>query len=441
MSNPAAETSPPERTLTVDPLSRRPSFVALAGLFGVFYFLQGIGEPDDGLISQPVRSLLMRWDLDAGEIGRFSALIMLPWSIKPLYGLISDFLPLAGYRRKSYLVLTSSLSAAAMFGLSALPLEPGDTTLLLGLLMVPAVGIAFSDVAIDALMIENGQPRGWTGHLQSMQWTGMYAAAALAGVAGGYLSEHQIERYGFFFCGWTCLAALALSCAAPEQRRRLAADRVQVDWRLLASAWRIPVLRAAAVFLFLWNFNPFSASVLHYHLTKQVGFSQQFFGNLTTVTSLASMTGALSYGVLRRFFSFRVLLHASILLGIASTAAYWGLAGEFSARIVSAAVGFTTAVATLIQLDLAAQVCPIEIAGTVFAILMSLANLGTSLSAGVGGYAYTVLRKSLDGHSAFAWLVGIGSLTTAACWLVMPWLLRGLAAGDPQTAAECAAGE
>jgi Na+/melibiose symporter-like transporter len=29
---------------------------------------------------------------------------MLPWTIKPLYGFISDCLPIAGYRRRPYLV-------------------------------------------------------------------------------------------------------------------------------------------------------------------------------------------------------------------------------------------------------------------------------------------------------------------------------------------------
>ncbi len=217
-----------------------------------------------------------------------------------------------------------------------------------------------------------------------------------------------------------------------ERRRRLAAERWQPDARLLRSAFHIPVLRAAAVFLFLWNFNPFSASILQIHMVREIGFSQQFFGNLKTITALGAMTGALTYGLLRRHVSFRLLLHGAIVLGIISTAAYWGLQREFSAQIVSVAVGYTTAVATLIQLDLAAQVCPVEIAGTVFAVLMSLANLSTSMSEWIGGHWYDRLSESLgSGHAAFRWLVGIGSLTTAACWLVMPWLLRGLAATAP----------
>src|SRR5947209_15284293 len=75
-------------------------------LFGAIYFLQGIGEPTDGLIAQPLRSLLKGWGRSAGEITAFSALLALPWTFKPIYGLLSDFVPLFGTRRKGYLILS-----------------------------------------------------------------------------------------------------------------------------------------------------------------------------------------------------------------------------------------------------------------------------------------------------------------------------------------------
>ena len=434
---PVADTSPRDEPLPLPqrPAAGRPSLPGLMALFGLFYFFQGIGEPDDGLIAQPVRSLLIRWGQNAGQVASFSAMLMLPWSIKPLYGLITDFVPLLGYRRKSYLILTSGLSAAALFALRAIPLTPANVTLMLGLLMVPAVGIAFSDVVIDALMIERGQPHGWTGQLQGMQWTGMYAAMARDRCVGGLFEPVPDRVPRLLLLRLRLPGRTGLACLAPERRSDVESWRSRPQPGALLDAVRIPVLWAAALFLFLWNFNPFSASILQIHMTGHIGFSQQFFGNLKTITALGLMAGALSYGLLRRYIAFRVLLHSAIVLGIVSTAAYWGLQSELSAKVVSASVGYTTAVATLIQLDLAAQVCPVAVAGTVFAMLMSLSNLSTLLSELLGGHLYDWLSDILGSqHAAFQWLVGIGSLTTAACWLVMPWLVRGLAATVTQTA-------
>src|SRR3954468_18862132 len=131
-------------------------------LFGALYFLQGIGEPTDGLIAQPVRSLLKSWGRTAGEITTFSAVLAIPWTFKPLYGLLTDFVPLFGTRRKGYLILAAAAMAISLLGLCAFPVRAGDTTALLGRLLVPAFGVALADVAADALMIERGQPRGLT---------------------------------------------------------------------------------------------------------------------------------------------------------------------------------------------------------------------------------------------------------------------------------------
>ena len=39
-------------------------------------------------------------------------------------------------------------------------------------------------------------------------------------------------------------------------------------------------------FLFLWNFNPFSNTVLHLHMTRALGFSERFYGWTVTLTSI-----------------------------------------------------------------------------------------------------------------------------------------------------------
>ena len=65
-----------------------------AALFGALYFTQGISEPTEGLVVQPTRWLLKSWGETNEQITSFAAWITLPWVMKPLYGLIADFLPL-----------------------------------------------------------------------------------------------------------------------------------------------------------------------------------------------------------------------------------------------------------------------------------------------------------------------------------------------------------
>src|SRR6266704_3861970 len=84
----------------------------LAVLFAIVYFAQGMWY----LPVQVVTISLKDRGLSAGQVADFFAITIIPWLIKPVYGLISDFLPLFGYRRKSYLLLTSA--AAGLAGLA-----------------------------------------------------------------------------------------------------------------------------------------------------------------------------------------------------------------------------------------------------------------------------------------------------------------------------------
>lgn len=404
----------------------RSNAVRLGLLFGAIYFIQGIGEPTEGLIAQPVRSLLKNWGQTTAQIGTFMALVSLPWAIKPLYGLISDFLPLAGSRRRSYLILATAATALSLGYLYFVPPEPGATRLLLWLLVVPTVGVAFSDVVVDALMVERGQPLGLTGRLQSVQWAAMYAATVATGFLGGWLSENRCQELGFLICAAATAVSFVLAVVwvreAPSDRSaETAADAAAA----LGRAVRTPSVLLAAAFLFLWNFNPFSSSVQYVYMVRDLGLSEQFYGNTMSLFAAAAIIASLAYGFYCRRVPFGWLIQLSILSGVLSTLAYWGLTGKLSAVLVTVVSGLTYMTGSLIQLDLAARVCPPKAAGTVFSVLMAVSNLGIVVSTWIGGIWYDQLSAGWGQRAAFNTLVAIGAAFTAGCWLLVPWLRRG----------------
>ena len=165
-------------------------------LFGAFAFCQGVAEPTEGLIAQPVQAMLTRWGHGPAEVGAFAAMVALPWSIKPLYGLLTDFVPLFGRRRKSYLILTSGTAAVALLAVGWLPTPSTSARYgwLLAWLAAATVAWSFSDVVADALMIDLGRPRGLVGRFQAAQWGSSYASGILTGAGGGWLSTQGRGR-------------------------------------------------------------------------------------------------------------------------------------------------------------------------------------------------------------------------------------------------------
>src|SRR5262249_52708472 len=162
----------------------------------------------EGLLAQPIKSLLRHWNYSAASTAWFISVLSLAWTIKPLYGLLTDFVPFAGSQRRSYLLLTTAVASISMMTVYLLPVNSERAMLLLLLLFPSSVAIAFSDVVIDAMMVATGQQRGTTGQLQSIQWACMYAATIITGVLGGVLSQWSMHQAGFLIAGLCCGVSL-----------------------------------------------------------------------------------------------------------------------------------------------------------------------------------------------------------------------------------------
>ena len=135
----------------------------LALLFAIVYLAQGMWYLPD----QTITIVLKERGLSAGQVATFFLLARFSWNVKPVYGLISDLVPLFGRRRQSYIWLSSALAAASGLALALTPAHPYAWLLLL--FSVMGIGLAFTDVLIDALMVESGKPLGLTGAFQAIQ--------------------------------------------------------------------------------------------------------------------------------------------------------------------------------------------------------------------------------------------------------------------------------
>ena len=100
-------------------------------LVGAFYFLQGMGG-NPGIYIQSLQKFLKEsWGFSPTQSAAFLALLVIPWMIKPLYGLISDFFPIFHLRRKSYFIVVGSVAATSLASLYWLDLSPRTLSLLL----------------------------------------------------------------------------------------------------------------------------------------------------------------------------------------------------------------------------------------------------------------------------------------------------------------------
>ncbi len=369
-----------------------PDTQRLAILFAVVYFAQGMWA----LPNQTLIITLKERGLSAGQVATFFTFSIIPWLIKPAYGLLSDCVPLFGQRRRSYLLLTSALAAGA--GLAMGLAVPHSYWWLAGLFTVMGLGLAFTDVLVDALMVENGKPRGLTGAFQAVQWGAIYTAAVLVGELGGFLAERRSLSAAFVLAALFPLISFGMTLFVvhdPPAR----ADRE-------AFRQTMGAIRAA-----LGERASFGPALLYYQ-TDVLTFSQQFIGHLGALGSLAAVGGAFIYAPLSRRVPLKRLINFSIGVGVAGTLAYLLYRGAWSAVVIDTVFGGVGMITQLAFLDLAAKSCPRCVEATFFALLMSVFNGGTQSSQVVGSYLYDWL-----GYTA---LVLISAAFTAVAWFLVP---------------------
>ncbi|HET7058368.1 MAG TPA: MFS transporter [Nitrospiraceae bacterium] len=363
--------------------------------FGLAYFSQGLAGT---LIQQPLAYHLKSHGMAAHHVAQALAFVAIPWIVKPLYGLISDSIPLFGYRRKSYLVLATSLSTFGYLAMSQLAAPHAILTVLL----VTTLGIAAMDVLVDALMVEEGQKTGLIGQFQGQQWTWLNIASITAAALGGWLIEVSTPagavQWAVLIIAFAPLAVLTSTLRLIEEPRVVITEPLLVSMShhlmMAITSKRVWIM---AGFLAFWNLIPNFSLPLYYHMTDQLQFGQGFIGQLHAIGAAAAAAGAYAYRkYLAEAIPLRLLLVLSIALSAATAFSYVLLSGQTSARLLHIVSGVVSMIALLTFFSLAASVCRAEAAAFTFALLMAIYSIAGQVSAVASAYLYQeIFRQNI----------------------------------------------
>lgn len=338
--------------------------------------------------------------LSASELAYFHAVTILAWVVKPFWGFISDSFPIFGYRRKSYLILSSVLAGLMWISLGLV--QNYSAGLLLGFITISYMAYAFQDVVADGLMVEVGKPYNLTGKFQSVQWSSVYLAMVITAFLGGYLSDltrKGIVSYQHLFLT-VAVSAFVITVVSiffvQEEKKPLEKDEINLKDALTSkSLWLL------AFFMFLWKFSPSVNAPFFYYAVDTLKFDGSFIGLLQGTAAIAGLIGAVIYGKyltevsIRKFLIIAVLLSAlttlfDFIYFIPSLVANPEILKKI-AFVTRIPFGMIETVIHLTILNLAAKTSPRFAGGTVFALLMSFSNLGMMGSDILGGMLFPLL--------------------------------------------------
>ena len=390
--------------------------------FALVYVVEGIGQTG-GLIAQPLNYFLKQtYEWTPVQVTAYLTVLNLPWIIKPVYGIVSDFLPLFGYRRKTYLVLANAAAAGAYCWATQIT-APSE---LVFVLLLTAYGMAISSTVCGAVLVENGQKFGVSDAFVNQQWLWFNVAAMASAFIGGQLVE-RLSSPGTALhaaAGIIAIAPLAAVFAAwfliREPASRINLPEMKKTFGSLLATLTMRELWIIALFLFVYYLNPGLGTPLYYHMTDELKFSQQYIGILGSINSAGWIAGALLYRRFLKGITAKALLNSSIVLGTLATAAFLLLWSEPLAAAINFFSGVAGMIAFVATLTLAADYCPQRSEGFAFAALMSVTNFAAALSENIGSVLYEHLfHRQLDP------LILVSAAFTALAFAFVPLLRLG----------------
>ncbi|MEO1209429.1 MAG: folate/biopterin family MFS transporter [Cyanobacteria bacterium J06638_20] len=394
------------------------------------YFVQGIL----GLARLAISFFLKdELGLSPAQMSVLLGFAALPWMVKPLFGFISDGVPILGYRRRPYLVLSGVLGSAAWIALATVVHNAWIAGVVIAL---SSLSVAVSDVIVDSLVVERArrESQSAAGSLQSLCW----GTSALGGLMTAYFSGALLEKFSpstlFAITATFPLLVSMVAGLIHETRVERGSDWTVVNDQMqrLWKAIRQRSIWLPTAFIFLWQCTPTTESAFFYFVTNELGFSPEFLGRVRVVTSLAALIGIWMF---QRFFKgvpFRVIfgwtivistvLGMSMLLLVTHTNRAIGIDDHWFSLGDSLVLTVMGEIAFMPVLVLAARLCPSGVEATLFALLMSVVNLGGLVSHQLGAGLMVLLHVTESDFTNLWILVIITNLTTLLPLPFLGWL-------------------
>ena len=398
------------------------------------YFVQGIL----GLARLAVSFFLKdELKLSPVEVSAMMGIVALPWIVKPLFGFLSDGLPIFGYRRRPYLVLSGILGTISWISLATVVHTSWAATSAIAL---GSLSVAVSDVIVDSLVVERARSESQAdaGSLQSLCWGASAVGGLITAYFSGMLLEHFTTRTVFWITAsfplivsgvaWL-IAELPVSKDSQDKD-----DSVDVKHQLvqLRKAISQKAIWLPTAFVFLWQSTPTADAAFFFFTTNELHFEPEFLGRVRLVTSLASLVGVWIFQRFLKSVPFRVIfgwstvlstvLGMTMLLLVTHTNRALGIDDRWFSLGDSLILTVMGQIAYMPVLVLAARLCPPGVEATLFALLMSVSNLAGMVSYELGAFAMHWLNITETNFESLWLLVLITNLSTLLPLPFLNWL-------------------
>jgi MFS family permease len=140
--------------------------------------------------------------MEPSEMQLLMSYVGIPWTIKIVYGIVSDNFPICGSHRRSYIFIGSIMQiiSSVALALSSYPEYDKGPYFAIAMLTVGSMAVAMGDVIVDSLMVIQSRrfPDDGSEELQTFSWTCLSLGGAVGAVISALLADNFPASYSFF---------------------------------------------------------------------------------------------------------------------------------------------------------------------------------------------------------------------------------------------------
>jgi MFS family permease len=355
----------------------------------------------------PIQNLLKN-QLHVGRTANaaFFFWIGLPWYFKPFAGIFTDAFPLFGSRRRSYILISSTLATLSW---GALYFTPHTYSALLWVVTTLDFFMVIASTVIGAYLVEVAQANAGSGRLTALRQIVSYGSIMSAGPMGGYLASLAFGVTLAVSGGVMFLLVPVTIFYLHEKQTRIESKQMLANARVqLKHIGTARTMWAATGLLALFYIAPGFSTALFYRQQNLLHMTTEGQGALQFLQGAGGVLAAFAYGWACKRLNLRHLLLICIGLATVTCLAYWYYTSVPLARVIDTVYGIGFTLAECALMDLAVRATPKGNEGLGYSLMLSVRNLALF---GTDALGSLLLDKY---HIAFNTLITWNAITTAA---------------------------
>ncbi|CAL9104606.1 unnamed protein product [Musa textilis] len=357
----------------------------------------------------------------------------LPMVAKPLYGILSDALYLAGQHRLPYVAIGAILQAISWLAIATLPGTSLSIAMLTLFLLLGNLGASIAEVANDAIVVEAGKQLhspSQSGQLQSFAWMSASLGGILGNILGGIAINELSPKTMFLIFVVLLVLQFFMTIAVSESSLNLpkkmnhsskfSSISKQIS-ELHVALCNSEISRSIAWFSTSYAVIPLLNGTMFFYQTQHLNLDPSIIGFSKVFGQAALLVWSVAYNKqFRKFPAKRILWALQVAIAVFMVFDVLFVKGIY--RDIRIADSIYVVVISGLQESLfqfkilpfsvlMAQICPSGCEGSVMAFSMSAVALATIIS----GYLGVALAISVGVSGADFSGLSVGILIQAAC--------------------------